>query len=101
MAAEEPGCFAELAHAVGLSDQEGEAGARELATAIRDLIQRVGNPTSIHQLGIEREDFEAGLEKLVETAFNDASILTAARSPSYDELEQLFRYAYKDKVVDF
>ncbi|MBN1315064.1 MAG: iron-containing alcohol dehydrogenase, partial [Anaerolineales bacterium] len=101
MAPEAHGCFAELARAAGLSESEGEAAARDLATAIRDLIKRVGNPTGIHQLGINRTDYEAALEKLVETAFNDASILTAARSPSYDELEQLFRYAYEDKVVDF
>lgn len=101
MASEEPQRFAELANATERSDAEGEAAARDLAAAIRGLAKRAGNPTGIHQMNISKEAFEISLDKLVDTAFNDASILTAARSPSYEELEQLFRYAYDDKVVDF
>ena len=41
------------------------------------------------------------LDKLVDDAFNDTQMITAARAPSYDELRQLFLYSYEGKAVDF
>jgi hypothetical protein len=37
----------------------------------------------------------------VDDAFNDTQMVTVARSPSYDELRQLFVYAYEGQEVDF
>ncbi|MEE8390241.1 MAG: iron-containing alcohol dehydrogenase [Anaerolineae bacterium] len=96
-----PERFAELAALIGISDEGGEQGARALAGRIRDLCREIGSPVSVGEVGIERADYEAQLDKLVEDAFNDTQILTAARSPSYDELRQLFLYAYDGRVVDF
>jgi alcohol dehydrogenase class IV len=101
-AREAPERFAELATLVGSSDDdEGEGAARALAKFVRDLCQRVGNPTSVAGTGVEREAYEAQLDKLIENAFNDTQIVTAVRSPSYDEIRQLFLYAYEGKAVDF
>ncbi len=101
-ACEQPGRFAELAMLVGSSGVgEIEKEARTLAQRIRDLCHRIGNPTSVAGAGVEREAYAAQLDKLVENAFNDTQIVTAVRSPSYDEMRQLFLYAYEGKVVDF
>jgi len=100
-AREAPARFAELAGLLGCSQAEGERGARALAEHIRDLCQKVGNPTSVAGVGIEREVYEAQLDKLVDDAFNDTQMITAARAPSYDELRQLFLYAYEGRPVDF
>jgi alcohol dehydrogenase class IV len=100
-AREAPERFAELATLVGVSDAGGEQGARALARRIRDLCREIGSPISVNEVGIERADYEAQLDKLVEDAFNDTSILTAARAPSYDELRQLFLYACEGRAVDF
>lgn len=100
-ARESPGRFAALAARLGCSQDEGEEGARALAGCIRDLCRRIGNSTSIADAGVEREIFEARLEKMVDDAFNDTQVVAAARMPSYDELEQLFLYAYKDQPIDF
>ena len=61
----------------------------------------MGNPTSVTETGIDRTSFESQLDKLVEDAFNDTQIITAARPPSYDELGQLFLYVYEGREVDF
>jgi hypothetical protein len=37
----------------------------------------------------------------VDDALNDTQMLTACRSPSYDELRRLFLYAYDGRRVDF
>ena len=101
VAREAPDRFAELAALLGCSQAEGEEAARALAGRIRDLCREVGNPTSVAGAGVEREVYETQLDKLVDDAFNDTQMITAARAPSYDELRQLFLYAYEGKAVDF
>jgi len=101
-AAPEP--FAELAGVIGYSSDvegTGESTARVLAERIRGLCQEIGNPTSVAELGIERAAYEAQLDKLVDDAFNDTQMVTCCRAPSYDELRQLFLYAYEGAPIDF
>ena len=109
-AREAPDRFAELAGLLGCSpspsppiggERGGVEAARALAARIRDLCREVGNPISVAETGLEREPYEAQLEKMVDDAFNDTQIITAARAPSYDELRQLFLYAYEGREVDF
>jgi alcohol dehydrogenase class IV len=100
-----PARFAELAGALRCaSAAEGsteERAARALAARVRDLCREIGSPTSVAGAGVEREAYEAQLDKLVEDAFNDTQIITACRAPSYDELRQIFLYAYEGQPVDF
>jgi len=100
-AREAPERFAQLAALVGCPQAEGEEAARALAGSIRDLCEKIGNPTSVAGAGVERGAYEAQLDKLIDDAFNDTQMITAARAPSYDELRRLFLYAYEGKRVDF
>ncbi len=100
-AGEAPQRFAELAAFIGCSNEGGKKAARSLSTHIRDLCQKMGNPTSVAEAGIEREAYEAQVDKMVDDAFNDTQIITAVRTPSYEELRQLFLYAYDGRSVDF
>jgi acetaldehyde dehydrogenase/alcohol dehydrogenase len=100
-AKEEPERFAELASFIGCSNEKGEKAAQALAKYIRDLCQNVGNPIKVAEIGIERKAYEAQLEKMVDDAFNDTQIITAVRSPSYEELRQLFLNAYDGQPIDF
>jgi alcohol dehydrogenase class IV len=100
-AGEAPQRFAEMAAFIGCSNEEGEKAARSLATHIRELCQKVGNPTSVAEADIERKAYEAQVDKMVDDAFNDTQIITAVRTPSYEELRQLFLYAYDGRSVDF
>jgi alcohol dehydrogenase class IV len=100
-AGQAPDRFAEMAALLGCSQTGGQEGARALADCIRDLYREIGNPLTVAQAGIERADYEAKLDKLVEDAFNDTQMITAVRSPTDDELSQLFLYAYDGRSVDF
>ena len=100
-AREEPERFAEMAAFIGCSNEGGEKAARSLAGCVRDLCQKVGNPIKVAEAGIERKAYEAHMDKLVDDAFNDTQIITAVRSPSYEELRQLFLYAYDGQPIDF
>ncbi len=101
VAREAPDRFAELARLLGLTEGEGEPAARALAQGLRDLARRIGNPLSLAEAGIDREAFQAQLDKLVDDAFNDTQMVTVSRAPSYDELRQLFVYAYEGREIDF
>jgi alcohol dehydrogenase class IV len=101
IAREAPERFADLATFVKCSSDEGEKAARALAGRIRDLCKEIGNPTSLADAGVDRAAFEEQLDKMVDDAFNDTQMVTAARAPSYEELQQLFLYAYEGKPIDF
>jgi len=100
-AREAPDRFADLARLLDCSRVGDEEAARALAESIRDLCRRVGNPTSVVEAGIELGAYQAQLDKLVDDAFNDTSMMAVARAPSYEELRQLFLYAYEGRSVDF
>jgi alcohol dehydrogenase class IV len=93
--------FADLARLLGFTRAEGEEAARALADRLRSLAREIGSPTRVAALGIQRGDYEAQVETLVDNAFNDTQMVTAARAPSYDELGELFLCAYDGEEVDF
>ncbi len=100
-ARESPRRFADLASAVGLHDTEERGAPRLFAEKVRDLARQMGQPLSLAEAGISEEDFQSKLGKMVDDAFNDTQLVTAVRPPSYEELTQLFQYAYRGQPVDF
>jgi len=100
-ARETPERCAELAQRLGFAQADGEAGACALAREVRRLMAEVGSPLSVAELGLEREEYEAQMEKLIDDAFTDTQMVTAPRSPSYPDLRQLFLCAYTGETVDF
>jgi alcohol dehydrogenase class IV len=96
-----PQRLAELAVLVGCTGADATELARALARRVRALCRVVGSPTRIGELGIAPQAFEERIEKLVDDAFNDTQIVTACRSPSYDEMGQIWRYAFDGRAIDF
>ena len=93
--------YAEIARFLGLPAGDEAEGAANLVQDIRDLARRIDQPLTIRELGIAQGDFEAALAKLVANAETDTSMVTCARMPNTGQSEQLFRYAYEGKKVDF
>jgi len=107
--------YAEIARFLGLPPSPLEGGqppstgargseeeeAESLVSAIRGLLKRLGQPSTIAELGISPEEFETEMTKLVENAENDPCTVTSPRIPSTEEFERLFRYAFEGKSVDF
>jgi alcohol dehydrogenase class IV len=101
IAREEPARYAQIARSLGLSAADDAALARALIQAIRDLSRRINFATAIKDLGVAESEFEARLNKLVENAEGDASLVTSPRPASSDDLRRIFRYAYAGKLIDF
>jgi alcohol dehydrogenase class IV len=93
-AGEAPARFAQLARALGWAMEDQTASARHLADRLRGFAAELGQAVTLHELGIDRDAFEASLETLADNAFNDTSMMAAPRAPSYDELLALFRVTY-------
>jgi len=90
----------QLTTALGISIQKSKTG-HALANCIRDLSRLVEMPGSISDTGIKEDDFMSQLDKLVDDAFNDTQMITCPRTPSFQELEQLYLAAYYGNPVDF
>lgn len=95
-----PQRITELTAVLGIQTPKGKAG-QALASHIREVSREVGLPGNIADAGIDESEFISQLDKLVDDAFNDTQMITAARTPSFQELEQLFKYAYHGQPVDF
>lgn len=100
-AKEAPDRFADMAHFVRISDAPGEEGARALAESLRQICRDIGEPTSAAEAGLDRETYANAIDHLVSDAFNDVSMVSTSRSPSFDELRKLFEYVYDGRQIDF
>jgi hypothetical protein len=52
-------------------------------------------------LGISTKAFETAILQLVANAETDTMLVMSARIPESAELEQLYRYAYDGRSIDF
>lgn len=93
--------WAEIAHFLKLEIAGGRQAAGVLAGAIRDLAMSIGEPLSIQQLGLQPDELDSAMQKLVDNTMADGSLIVSARVPSEEETEKIFRYAYEGKPVDF
>jgi alcohol dehydrogenase class IV len=100
---EQPTRYAEMARFLGLPAADEREGAASLVSAIRDLERRVGQPLSIRQAlpALTPDAFSAQLDRLVDNAEMDPTIVASARDVSTDDTRRLFEYAYAGKDVDF
>lgn len=98
--------YARAAQFLGLMDDEGhkgdpnettQRGALILRRAIYDLAKTVGQPTSISELGIKREDLDAALPDLVKDSFLDMSLKTNPSYPMINEMVEIFVKAYPQR----
>jgi alcohol dehydrogenase class IV len=96
-----PTRYAEIARFVGLPAADEAQGAASLVQAIRDLARRIGQPTSLQQAGISRQDFESKLSKLMDNALNDSAMVLSLRFPDEEEASRVCRCAFEGKAVDF
>lgn len=100
-AREKPGRYAQIARYLSLPAQTETEGAKSLVRAIRELLERLEQPMSLREAGIEREALKQRIDKLIENAENEATTVVHPRIPTTEELEGLFIYAYEGQEIDF
>lgn len=93
--------YLDLSRFLGLPAENEKQAAVILAAKVRELEEALFQPLCITDLGVDRPALEAEMERLVENALNDTQTIMSTRIPDYDDLRQLYYYAYEGKNIDF
>lgn len=94
--------YRDIAAFLGLPATTSQQGTQSLVQALHQLAEQIGQPRSIQQaLEISLAQLEQDLDILTEHAESDTQIITAVRSPSTEEIQKLFLYAYQGKDIDW
>jgi len=89
-----PKKYATIADLLGLGGHTVEEKVSNLVVAVEQLLDQLGFPRSIADLGISKEEFEKALPDLAKTAFDDPSWRSNPRMPLMSELVDLLWKAY-------
>jgi alcohol dehydrogenase class IV len=94
--------YRDLAAFLGLPAATPRQGTESLVHAVRQLATTIGQPLSIRQaMEISPAVLESSLDKLIDNAESDTQIITAFRSPSSEDIRNLFLYAYHGQDIDW
>jgi len=93
--------YAEIAHFLDLPASTEIEAAASLVAAIRQLARSIGEPLNLQEAGISGEELAARMPRLVDYTANDTQMAFSARSPSNQEIQRLFEYAWAGKSIDF
>ncbi len=86
--------YATVADLLGLGGHTVEEKVKNLVAATEKLLDQLGFPRSIAELGISKEDFQRAMPELTKLAFDDPSWRSNPRMPLMSELADLFWKAY-------
>jgi len=89
--------YATVADLLGLGGQTIEEKVNNLVAATEQLLDQLGFPRSIAELGISKEEFERAMPDLTRLAFEDPSGRSNPRMPLMSELAELFWKAYRGR----
>lgn len=89
--------YATMADLLGLGGQTTEERVSRLMRAVEQLLDQLGFPRSIADLGISKEEFDRAVPELVKIAFDDPSWRSNPRMPLMSELAGLFWKAYEGR----
>jgi acetaldehyde dehydrogenase/alcohol dehydrogenase len=86
--------YAMMADLLGLGGHTVQEKVERLIGATERLLDTLGVPRSIAELGITKEEFEQAMPELVKNAFDDPSWRSNPRMPMIGELVELYWKAY-------
>jgi len=91
--------YAVMADLLGLGGHTVEEKVKNLIAATEKLLDQLGFPRSIAELGISKEEFERAVPGMTKIAFDDPSWRSNPRMPLMNELAELFWKAYQGRGV--
>ena len=89
--------YAEVADYLGIKGNSDKEKLEGLIKAINDLKAKVGIKETIKDYGIDEKVFLAGLDEMVEQAFDDQCTGANPRYPLMAEIKQMYLNAYYGK----
>jgi len=89
--------YAMMADLLGLGGHTVQEKVQRLISATEQLLDRLGVPRSIAELGISTEEFERAMPNLTQNAFDDPSWRSNPRMPLVSELTELYWKAWEGR----
>jgi len=89
--------YATIADLLGLGGRTVEEKVKKLIAATENLLDQLGFPRSIAELGISKEEFERAVPEMAKISFDDPSWRSNPRMPLMSELVDLFWKAYNGR----
>jgi len=89
--------YATIADLLGLGGHAIDEKVKNLVLATEQLLDQLGFPRSIADLGISKGEFEQAIPDLTKLAFDDPSWRSNPRMPLMRELSELFWKAYRGR----
>jgi acetaldehyde dehydrogenase/alcohol dehydrogenase len=89
--------YATVADLLGLGGHTIEEKVKNLIVATEQLLDQLGFPRSIADLGISKDEFEGAMPELTKLAFDDPSWRSNPRMPLMSELAELYWKAYEGR----
>jgi alcohol dehydrogenase class IV len=93
--------YADIAREIEILAENNEEAVEKLVKAVKSLSREVGEPLSIKEMGISREQFEKEFDELVVRAANSSCTFMNPRVPDVEDVKKLFNYAYEGRTIDF
>jgi len=90
-----------ICKALDIPAPTAQEGLDNLLAKVRAFLTSLNVPLALKDFGISREDFEEKLPKLVEYSFGDISCYLSPRPITPEQCEQVMKYAYEGKDIDF
>ncbi len=90
--------YAIMADQLGLGGHTVQEKVQRLIAETERLLDRLGVPRSIAELGITKEEFERALPELTKNAFDDPSWRSNPRMPLISELTELYWKAWEGRT---
>ncbi|MGZ5332065.1 MAG: bifunctional acetaldehyde-CoA/alcohol dehydrogenase [Solirubrobacterales bacterium] len=92
-----PDKYAQMGWVLGLGGRDMDDRRGRFFARVDELLDAVGMPRSLADAGVSREDFEAALPELLESAFSDPSVRTNPRMPMIAELAGLLQAGFEGR----
>jgi len=89
--------YATMADLLCLGGRTVEEKVKNLIAATEKLLDQLGFPRSIAEMGISKEEFERAVPEMAKVAFDDPSWRSNPRMPLMSELVELFWQAYQGR----
>ncbi|NHJ13068.1 MAG: iron-containing alcohol dehydrogenase [Candidatus Thorarchaeota archaeon] len=93
--------YSELAAIVGITGKKPVTAARKFAEAIRQLMDKVGSPTSLKAAKVTKKRFNEGLDKLVDYTMMDAAITMSPRNTDSSIIRNIYKAMFDGVPIDF
>lgn len=93
--------YAEIAKAVGIEAKTTTESVEKLIETIKKLRSELGEPTSLKEEGVKREDFDRRLDELAERVTKSVVLPSNPRELTLENAKKLLEYIYEGKKVDF